>query len=91
MPRREEPLAGPGFMAEELERPQGLDLVEVGLERCLVGGAEGLITLLGVTLGPGGDREWSGWDGVGGWSAQQCPRHAWMSGGREAEKQEPQL
>ena len=27
--------------------------MEGGLERCLVGGAEGLITLLGVTLGPG--------------------------------------
>lgn len=69
------------------------NLVEVGLERCLVGGAEGLITLLGVTLGPG----WGPGSGRGGMEsggsspAQQCPRHAWMSGGREAEKQEPQL
>ena len=46
-------MAGPRIRGWEHGEPQGWNLVEVGLERCLVGGAEGLITLLGVTLGPG--------------------------------------
>lgn len=49
------------------------------------GGAEGQVTHLGVTLGPG----WG--QGVVAGPGQQCPRRARMSGGREAEKQESQL
>lgn len=55
-------------------------------------GLEGLITLLGVTSSPGGDREGrGGMESVGLVQPSNAPGHAWMSGGREAEKQEPQL